>query len=479
MKTNFWISPLLLAAFILLVPATPILWGQQQAAWQKIPFDSSAAGVTNIMRLYTAPDSTIYAMTTDKTFGVLQYLTVPQAQRLYFLNSTGTSWLQIPFPSFVKTITSVQQSTAGTLYVATYSQDLATSGFPVLLRSTNKGVTWTASVIDNTTASAEIFCSEKGLLYASIDPIVKQSGRINSFVPVIAKVLRSKDDGATWESLLQISTSGSIYGLTVSKDRRILLATEDPPCSPIDAKAVDGGDILQSQDAGKTWSVSTVSKLRWGFCQTQFIYSFAVNNSTNQVIASVEGTTFSLSDGIEWTPVVNNITSQSTAIQYSSNSIFLFSGRSIKRYSADFSTFATILFSGVETPFFPATLAFGKNNRLYMGGFNTGSAYSLDLSTLQPTSASNEQTISDIGVNIAPNPTTNAANIVLTLPTASPVRLTLHDALGREVRIVAEGMYAAGAQEFSVSLDGLPSGIYFVRANVGGQVLVRRLAVVR
>ena len=59
------------------------------------------------------------------------------------------------------------------------------------------------------------------------------------------------------------------------------------------------------------------------------------------------------------------------------------------------------------------------------------------------------------------------------------MRLTLHDALGREVRTVAEGVYAAGAQEFSVSLDGLPSGIYFVRANVGGQVVVRRLAVVR
>jgi|GEM_PF-4166742 len=46
-----------------------------------------------------------------------------------------------------------------------------------------------------------------------------------------------------------------------------------------------------------------------------------------------------------------------------------------------------------------------------MGGFNTGSAYSFDLSTLQPTSASSEQAVLRVGMDIAPNPTTNAANI--------------------------------------------------------------------
>lgn len=78
-----------------------------------------------------------------------------------------------------------------------------------------------------------------------------------------------------------------------------------------------------------------------------------------------------------------------------------------------------------------------------MGGFNTGSAYSFDLSTLQPTSASSEQAVLRVGMDIAPNPTTNAANIVLTLPTASSIRLTLYEALGCEVRTVAEVLYAA------------------------------------
>lgn len=114
-----------------------------------------------------------------------------------------------------------------------------------------------------------------------------------------------------------------------------------------------------------------------------------------------------------------------------------------------------------------------------MGGFNTGSAYSLDLNTLHPTSVQHESNTLLSGVALSPNPATGAATISLSLPVSSPVRLTLYDALGREVRIVAEGVYAAGAQEFSVPLDGLPSGIYFLRCSVGGQVTVRRLVVVR
>ena len=82
-------------------------------------------------------------------------------------------------------------------------------------------------------------------------------------------------------------------------------------------------------------------------------------------------------------------------------------------------------------------------------------------------------------LTLSPNPATEAASIRLSLLSASLVRLTLHDALGREVRTIADGIYPAGQQEFSATLDGLPSGIYFVRGNVGGQVVVRRLAVVR
>jgi hypothetical protein len=80
---------------------------------------------------------------------------------------------------------------------------------------------------------------------------------------------------------------------------------------------------------------------------------------------------------------------------------------------------------------------------------------------------------------ISPNPTTDAASVSVTLPSSLPLRISVFDALGQEVRSVSESFFRAGQNTLSFSTEGLPSGIYFVRCSVGGQVFVRRLAVVR
>jgi Secretion system C-terminal sorting domain len=478
MKTIPWLFSQLLAAVIFIIISTHTLSGQQQVLWQKIPFDSNRAGVNNVIRLYTAPDSTIYAMTTDRAFGAVQYMTTPQAQRLYSLNSTGTSWLQVPLPSAIKIITSVQQTTAGTLFITSYSQDSATSGFPILLRSVNKGLTWTTLIIDNTTATAEVVCTNQGWLYTSVDPLLKQSGRISRFPPVLVKVLRSKNEGLTWDVLFQRSTSASIYGLAVSNNSRILLATEEPSCGPTDGKIDVGREIVQSQDTGKTWRTTRLPLIIQGICSSQFINFFAVNSITNQIVVSASGITLSSFNGIEWI-MVKDLLLFNTVIHQSTNTIFMFSGFGINRYSNNFSEVAIIPFSGIESSFYPATLAFGKNNRLYMGGFNTSSAYSLDLNALQPTSVAHEQKTLLLDVVLSPNPVTEMVTISFSLPVSSPVRIMLHDALGREVMHVPERMYAAGAHEISLAVNALPSGIYFLQCSMGGRVVVRRLAAVR
>jgi len=95
-----------------------------------------------------------------------------------------------------------------------------------------------------------------------------------------------------------------------------------------------------------------------------------------------------------------------------------------------------------------------------------------------PTSVQQTATIDFTG-NVSPNPATEAANISLSLPASSTVRIALYDALGHEIRGVAENLYAAGVHEFSVSVEGLPSGMYFLRCSVGARMLVRHLSVVR
>lgn len=96
-----------------------------------------------------------------------------------------------------------------------------------------------------------------------------------------------------------------------------------------------------------------------------------------------------------------------------------------------------------------------------------------------PTSVQQQIEPIDFTGSISPNPATEAATMTFTLPSASQAHISLFDALGQEIRTLADGFYPTGQNSVSFSTEDLSSGIYFVRCNVGGQVLVRRLAVVR
>ncbi len=78
-----------------------------------------------------------------------------------------------------------------------------------------------------------------------------------------------------------------------------------------------------------------------------------------------------------------------------------------------------------------------------------------------------------------PNPVTGATRLGFTLRDAGPVRLTVHDVLGREVAVLFDGTAAAGPGE--VVLDGadLPSGVYIVHLEAGGWMRSRRVTVLR
>jgi hypothetical protein len=96
-----------------------------------------------------------------------------------------------------------------------------------------------------------------------------------------------------------------------------------------------------------------------------------------------------------------------------------------------------------------------------------------------------EMLIAYIGLSSAKTPA-NCGLLFVTLrehrnslSLSSQVRISLFDALGKEVRVLGEGFYPAGQNSVSFGTDDLPSGMYFVRCNIGGQVVVRRLAVAR
>jgi hypothetical protein len=85
----------------------------------------------------------------------------------------------------------------------------------------------------------------------------------------------------------------------------------------------------------------------------------------------------------------------------------------------------------------------------------------------------------DLSVSVWPNPSRGAARVAFGLAEAADVRVSVYDALGREVAVVARGPHSPGRHAASLGGLALPAGAYVVRVASGAGVQTARLTVVR
>lgn len=78
----------------------------------------------------------------------------------------------------------------------------------------------------------------------------------------------------------------------------------------------------------------------------------------------------------------------------------------------------------------------------------------------------------------APNPAPGHVRFEFSLAEASPARLAIYDVAGREVAVLADGEFAAGAQSRSWD-GGDTAGLFFVELRTRGVRLVRNFIVIR
>lgn len=78
-----------------------------------------------------------------------------------------------------------------------------------------------------------------------------------------------------------------------------------------------------------------------------------------------------------------------------------------------------------------------------------------------------------------PNPFNPSTVIRFRLARAAQVRLSLHDAAGREIRVLAEGARGQGAHEVAADLRDLPSGLYLYALQVEGRRQTRAMTLIR
>ncbi|MEO1631205.1 MAG: T9SS type A sorting domain-containing protein, partial [Bacteroidota bacterium] len=76
-------------------------------------------------------------------------------------------------------------------------------------------------------------------------------------------------------------------------------------------------------------------------------------------------------------------------------------------------------------------------------------------------------------------PFAETTTLTFDVPAAGAVRLVVYDALGREVAVLADGRYGAGAHPVRFDGRALPSGIYVAQLVHGDRMDTRRLVLAR
>lgn len=80
-----------------------------------------------------------------------------------------------------------------------------------------------------------------------------------------------------------------------------------------------------------------------------------------------------------------------------------------------------------------------------------------------------------IGLNVAPNPTTDMTTVTMTLPEASKISMQVMDVLGRDARNVFSSEMTNGTHRFDVNLEGYAVGVYYLRIMVDNDMIVKKI----
>jgi hypothetical protein len=78
-----------------------------------------------------------------------------------------------------------------------------------------------------------------------------------------------------------------------------------------------------------------------------------------------------------------------------------------------------------------------------------------------------------------PNPFNPSTTIDFSIPSRGDVRLTVFDHLGREIAVLADGEFQAGAHSCRFTSEGLPCGVYMYRLSWNGNTVAHRMVLLR
>jgi hypothetical protein len=100
-------------------------------------------------------------------------------------------------------------------------------------------------------------------------------------------------------------------------------------------------------------------------------------------------------------------------------------------------------------------------------------------STLLPSEELAVGAPNNFSLEVYPNPFNPITTLTLSLEGTQDVQIGLYDITGRYVKDIAQGRMPAGEHSIQVDAAGLPSGVYFARAEAGAQTMTKKLVLLK
>jgi len=315
-------------------------------------------------------------------------------------------------------------------------------------------------------------------------------------------ILRSTDDGLTWEQIDMMPTLGE---RVVPVAFAVLPPSDDLPGGRIVAGGVDG--LVYSDDDGFSWEPTNVFGTFAYFGAAVLLAPWGDPPGTlyAQVNGTATGTVWESTDGAVWTEVgqipgiggggANMAVAGDAAggVLYAADD----GGTEDIQVYASWDRGQTWIGTGqidaeeeVGNPVRLQELIVGPEGRLWLGMTQgtggpglTGGVFRT-VAPVFPVSAEEGpegapgKRTAELGAAY-PNPSSGAVTIPFVLPEAAEVSVSVFDVLGRRVAVLADGRLEAGRRELTLDGAKLPAGLYVVRASGDRFTTTRHLTITR
>lgn len=285
-----------------------------------------------------------------------------------------------------------------------------------------------------------------------------------------ARFLKTTDGGQTWTSRDMSEYADSLIDVYFWDAQRGLVVGGIGRSMTTQRQAV----ILLTEDGGETWSVRhTTSRLgEWGWkisFPTPTTGYVSVEDDAEQVSDVLKST----DGGLTWASIrVPGHTATLQGVGFVSEDVGWVSGRGQTSVTTDGgASWERIPLDGLinRFRFLGDTLGYAMGARIHKYTRGAGTPVEEGAPALAGPALG----------EIFPNPFSDRATVPLRQAEPGPVEVGVYDLLGRRVAVLQSGFLGAGEHAFTLEGEGLPAGVYVVRAAGAGPAEARRAVVVR